>query len=135
MNPPHGDFFLSVVSICACPNLDILCVKYDCRLTFEDHVRGIVCLVSQRIGIFRLVMRVFVDTSVLLRCYYAFVFQILEYCSPVWRSAAECNLQLFERQVYSVASLCPDQTFLSLCHQRNVAALCIFYKVNSNSSH
>ena len=45
---------------------------------------GIVSRVSQRIGILRLVKRVFVDTSVLLRCYNAFVFQILEYCRPMW---------------------------------------------------
>ena len=60
--------------------------------------------VSRRIGILRLVKRVFVDTSVLLRCYYAFILQILEYYSPAWGSAAECHLQLLERQVYSVAS-------------------------------
>ena len=37
-------------------------------LTFEDHVRGIVARVSQRICILRLMKRVFVKTSVLLRC-------------------------------------------------------------------
>ena len=78
---------LSEASICASPNLDILGMKFDSRLTFEDHVRGIVSSVSQRICILRLVKRVFVDTSVLLRCYYAFVLPILEYCSPVWGSA------------------------------------------------
>ena len=77
---------------------------------------------------------VLVDTSVLLRCYYAFVLPILKYCSPVWGSAAECHLQLLERQVYSVARLCPDPTFL-LCHRRIVAALSVLYKVNSNSNH
>ena len=85
---------LSRVYICASPNLDILGVKFDGRLTFEDHVRGIVPSVSQRIGILRLVKHVFEVTSVLLRCNYAFVLPILEYCSPVWRSAAECHLEL-----------------------------------------
>ena len=75
VNPPHGDLALSGVSISASPNLDILGVKFDSWLTFEDHVRGIVSRVSQRICILRLVKRVFVDTSVLLRCYYAFVQQ------------------------------------------------------------
>ena len=47
--------------------------------------------------------RVFVDdTSVLLCCYYAFVLEILEYCSPVRGPVAECHLQLLERQVYSL---------------------------------
>ena len=88
----------------------------------------------QIICILRLVKGVFMDTSVLLRCYYAFVLQILEYCSPVWGSGAECHLQLLQRQVYSVARLCIDQTFLSLCHRRYVAALCMLDKINSNSN-
>ena len=61
MNAPHGDLVLSGVSICSSPNLDILGVKFVSRLTFEDRVRGIVSCVSQRIGIFRLVTRVFVS--------------------------------------------------------------------------
>ena len=52
VNPPHGALVLSGVSICASPNLNILDVKFDSRLTFEDHVRGIVSHASQRIGIF-----------------------------------------------------------------------------------
>ena len=43
VNPPHGDLVLYGVSICASPNIDILGVKFDSRLTFADHVRGI-CL-------------------------------------------------------------------------------------------
>ena len=53
----------------------------------------------------------------------------------MYGSAAECHHQLLERQVYSVVRLCPDQIFLSLCHRRHVAALCMLYKVNSNSNH
>ena len=45
---------------------------------------GIVSRVSQRIGVLRLVKHVFVDTSVLLRCYYAFVLPILEYVLQCW---------------------------------------------------
>ena len=115
MNPPHGDLVLSEVSICASPNLDILGVKFDRRLTFEDHVRGIVSSVSQRTGILRLVKRVFVNISVL--------------------PTAKCHLQFLDRQVYTVARLFPEQTFLPLCYRRHVAALCMLYKVNSNSNH
>ena len=53
----------------------------------------------------------------------------------MWGSEAECHLQLLERQVYSVARLCPDQSFLSLYHRRCVAGLSMLYKVNSNSNH
>ena len=73
MNPPLCDLVLSGVSIQVSPSLDILGMKFDGKLTFEDHVRGIACLVSERIGIFIVVKRLFVDTSVLLRCYFEFV--------------------------------------------------------------
>ena len=71
----------------------------------------------------------------LVRCYFAFALQILGYCSPVWESAAECHLQLLVRQVLSDTGLCLDQGFLSFCHRRRVAGLCMFYNVNSNSIH
>ena len=37
--------------------------------------------------------------------------------------------------MYSVARLCPYQSFLSLCHRRRVAGLSMLYKINSNSNH
>ena len=101
-------------------------MKFDSRLTFEDHVRGIVSRVSQRIDSLRLVKRVIVDTSVLLCCEYAFVLPIHEYCSPVWGTAAECLLQLLERKVHSVVRPCHVQTLLLLCHRRRVAGLSMF---------
>ena len=117
-------------------------VKFDSKLTFEGHVLGIVSRVSQSIGILRWVRRVFVDTTVLLHCYYTIhcyygKYQskpILEYCSSVWGSAAEC-LPLLERQVYLVAGLCPDQSIMLLCRQHHVDGLRMLYKVNSNSNH
>ena len=69
VSPPHGDLVLSGVYIRASPYLDILGVKFDSKLIFEDHVRGIVYRISQRIGILRLAKHIFMDTSVLLPCY------------------------------------------------------------------
>ena len=79
MNPPHDDLVLSWVSIRASPNPDILGMKFDSKLTFEDHVRYIVSHISHRIGSLRLVKLVFVDTSVLFHCHCAFALVILEY--------------------------------------------------------
>ena len=92
-------------------------------------------LVSQRILILRLVKRDIVDTSVLLRCYYVFVLPNLRYCSLVWGSAAECHIQFLERQGYSVARLCPDQSFLSLSHRRHVAGLWMLLKPSKHWTH
>ena len=47
VNPPHGYLVLSGVSIRASPNLNILGVKFDSKLTFEDHVCGIVSRISE----------------------------------------------------------------------------------------
>ena len=59
----------------------------------------------------------------------------IEYLSPTWGSAAGCHFQLLERQVYSLGKLCSNQIFLSLSQRRYIAALCMLYKVNSNSNH
>ena len=109
MSPSIGDMVLSGVYIRAILNICILGVKFDSKLTFEDHLRGMLSRVhipySKRIWILRLVKRIFVDISLLLRCYFAFVLLILENCSPVWGSAAEYYLHLLERQVFSVTRL------------------------------
>ena len=74
VNTPHGDLILSGVS----PE-NMQGMKFDRKLTFEDHVPGTISHVAQRIGILRLVKRIFGDTCVLLCCYYAFVLPIQEY--------------------------------------------------------
>ena len=136
MSPPLGDLVLSGVSIRASPNLDILGMKFDSKLTFEDHVHGILSRISQRIGILRLVKHIFVDTSVLCGCYFAFILPILQYCSLVWRGQLlNVTFSFLSARCNSVAKLCPDQSSLLLCHQRRVAGLSMLYKVNSNSNH
>ena len=67
-----GNLVLSDVSIYANSNIDILGVKFEKKFTFEGFF-SIVSRVSMRIGILRLVNRVFVPISVLLCCYYIFV--------------------------------------------------------------
>ena len=133
--PPHGDLGLAGVPILSNPSLDILGVRFDCRLTFESHVLGVVSQVSQRIGILRILNGVYADTSVLLRCCYAFILPILEYCSPVWGSAASSHLRLLDRQIHAVSRLCPDQIPKPLNHRRCFAGMCMLYKIHSNPKH
>ena len=88
VNPPHGGFVLSVVSICASPNLDILGVKFD-RLTFEDHVHAawycLPCLSKNWYFEFgEECLCGYLCVASLLLCICS---PILEYCSPVWGSA------------------------------------------------
>ena len=109
VNPLHGDWVLSGVSIWASPNLHIFVVKFDSKLTLWV-LYCFPCLSEN--WYFKVGETYIVDTSRLLCCYFEFVLQIFEYSSSVWGSAAECHLQLFERQVYSVARLGSDQSFL-----------------------
>ena len=69
---PHENFILSGVSVRASLNLDILGVKFDGKLTFKDHVHGLVSSVSQRIGILGLVKRIFATPL----CYFVAIFHL-----------------------------------------------------------
>ena len=100
-----------------CPkNLDILWVKFDSKRTFEDHVPGIVSRVSRRIGILRLVKHVVADACVTSLLLFICSHNPWVLFSGVgvscWMSSSA-----FRAQMYTVARLCTDQTFLSLCHQ------------------
>ena len=45
---------MSGVSICASHNIDVIVMKFDSKLSFDDYVLGIICHTSQRIGMLRL---------------------------------------------------------------------------------
>ena len=135
VNSPFGNLVLFGDSIPASPNLDILDVKFDSKFTFEDHVRGIVSRVSQRIVILRLVKRKFVDTSVLL----PWVVTILHLFSQSLSIFLRCGGQLLN-VIFSFVSarLFGGRALLSLSfllyHRRRVAGLSMLYKVNVNSN-
>ena len=130
MSPTHCD----LVSLQASLNFDILGVKFESNLTFEDHVHGIVSVVSQRIGILRLMKHIFENTSVLFRSNFAFFLPILEYCSPVWGQLLNVIFSFLSARCIQFSGVV-SISFLSLCHRCRVAALSILYKVNSNSDH
>ena len=66
-------------------------------------------------------------------CYFAFVLESMSIVLWCGGQLLNVTLKLLERQVFSVARLCPVQTFLSLCHRGRVAELSILYKVISLS--
>ena len=115
--------------------LMILGVTLDCKLTFEHHVRLLAKSVSQKLGIMRRVWRIFGDRALLRRCFFCFVLPILEYCSAVWGSVAPCHLKLLDRVVRGASFICGDGDLCDLYHRRDVAALCMLYKIWSNSLH
>ena len=60
---------------------------------------------------------------------------MLEYCSPVWMSAATSNLLLLNRVVGRVSRLSGGGVSYDLWHRRKVPSLCVFFKIDSLVDH
>ena len=58
----------------------------------------------------------------------------MEYCFPVWSSAADNHLKLLNKNLRACKFLIPNLTF-SLQHHHFISSLCIFYKIFHNPSH
>ena len=56
---------------------------------------------------------------------------MLEYCSPVWMSAATSYLSLLDRVVSQVSRLSGGSVSCYLWHRRKVASLSVFFKIDS----
>ena len=72
--------------------LRILGINIDCKLTFKSHLRAAAASAAQKLGIMRKAWSVFRDVDLIRRCFWSFILPVLEYCSPVWTSAAESHL-------------------------------------------
>ena len=115
--------------------LKILGVILDSKLTFEKQVRAIAASASMRIGILRKAMSVFRDVAVVAKYFWAFILPVLEYCSPVWMSAATSHLSLLDRVVSQVGRLGGGSVSCDLWHRRKVASLSVFFKIDSLVDH
>ena len=115
--------------------LMILGVILDSKLMFEKQVIAIAASASMRVGILRKTMSVFRDVAIVANCYWAFILPVLEYCSPVWMSAASSHLSLLDRVVSQVGRLCGGSVICDLWHRRKVASLSVFFKIDSLVDH
>ena len=116
-------------------DLVILGVSFDSKMTFEKHLRSVSRAASQRLGILRKSWRVFHDTSFLMICFRGFVLPVLEYCSPVWCSAADTHLKLLDRAVTCARFLTGGVFECDIAHRRSVAVLGMLYKIRCNPVH
>ena len=62
---------------------------------------------------------------------WAFILPVLEYCSPVWMSAATFHLSLLDRVVSQVGRLSGGSVTCDLWHRSRVASLRVFFKIDS----
>ena len=86
-------------------DLDIFGVTFEAKMTFEKHLRSVSSAAAQRLGIMRKSWQVFHDRSLLLRSFWSFVMQVLEYCSAVLCSAAYSHLKLLAEMGSNVITI------------------------------
>ena len=115
--------------------LKILGVILDSKLTFEKQVRAIDASASRRVGTLRKTMSVFRDVAVVANCFWAFILPVLEYCSPVWMSAATSHLSLLDRVVSQFSRLSSRTVSCDIWHRRKVSFLFVFFKIDSLVDH
>ena len=65
-------------------------------------------------------------------CFRSFVLPLLEYCSPVWMSAAARDLSLLDRITRGGRFLFPNCGSYDLDHQRIISCLSMFHKFYFN---
>ena len=97
-------------------------------MLLHAHHKNLASYVSQA-------WRLYQDTSVVTKCFWSYILPILEYCSPVWNSAADTHMRLLDRIVRSVTALSSGKVLCDLEHRRSVAELCVFHKLFFNADH
>ena len=132
--PPHPDLLVGITSLHSCDSFKILGVMFDRKFTFERHICFFSSSVAQRIGLLRKSFRIFGDHDVILKCFNSFIVPCLEYCSPVWSSAADSHLKPLDENQRACKFLIPNLT-ISLQHRHFISSLCMFYKIFHNPSH
>ena len=60
------------------------------------------------------------------RCFWSFVLPVLEYCSPVWKFAAPCHLELLDCVGRKASRCCGSNVNCDQGHRREVAGLSVF---------
>ena len=136
VNPPHGDLVLSGVSICFCPNLDILW----CEVWQQAQVRRpcawhcLPCLSKNwyfEVGEACFCGYLCVASLLLCICSLSpwVLFSGVRVCCWMLSSASRAP------GIFGGQPLPNGQTFFSFCHQHHGAPLCMLNQVNSNSNH
>ena len=131
--PEHPNIMLENTIIENVEALRLLGVIFDPKLTFQSHISTVTRIVSQKIGILRKCWQTYRDDSIVLKTFYSFILPFFEYCSPVWMSAASSHLQQLQRVFNAAKFITPIG--ISLDHRRDVAAMCLFYKILSRDTH
>ena len=135
VNPPHPQVLVSGCPINNSDHLTILGINFDSKLNSIDHLKSVSSVASRKIGIIRKAAFIYQDEKVNLSCFRSFVLPLFEYCSPVWMSATDSNLNVLSKIVRSAGFLFPGNSNYDLDHRRNISSLCLFHKIYFNDDH
>ena len=112
-------------------NISILGVNFDKELRFDDHIREICQIASQKVSTLRR-MACSLDAKGLLTLYNAQVRPYLEYSALSWLSSAPSHLSKLEKIQRRAINLVNNPLLTaktdSLEHRRDVAALTVLHK-------
>ena len=134
IQPRHPDLLIDNVPLVTDDSFKILGVLFDSKLTFESHIRAVSSSIAQKLGLLRKSLKIFGDPSILMKCFNAFILPCFEYCSPVWFSAADSHLKLFDKNLNAFKFLIPGLT-TDLWHRRSISSLCMLFKIYNNPKH
>ena len=104
-------------------------VVVDSRLSFQQHLINVSANAARKLGIVRKASYIYDNECTNLTCFRSFVLPLLEYCSPVWMSAAARDLHLLDRVAHGGRFLFPSQGNYNLDHRRTVSCCSIFHKL------
>ena len=118
------------------PSINILGVEIDSTLSFTNHVRDLAARCAKKLGCIRRISHL-LDARGCLMLYNSQVRSIMEYSPLVWSSCPPSYLRLLDRVQDRARRLIESKSgdnnipivFQPLQHRRNVAGLCVFYKI------
>ena len=113
--------------------MTILGVTFDSHLTFEKHLKNVSASAARKLGIVRKASYIYDSDQVNATCFRSFVLPLLEYCSPVWVSAAARDLSLLDRVARGGRFLFPNSSSYDLDHRRMISCLSMFHKFYFNT--
>ena len=132
--PQHSELHINNTVLATCNSFKILGLTFDNKLTFEKHIRNVASGISQKIGILRKCFKVFGDEAIMLNCFNSFILPCMEYCAPVWSSAANSHLKILDRNLSAIKFLIPNLK-IDLWHRRQISSLCMLHKVYHFQNH
>ena len=94
------------------------------KIALEDHLRTIAAAISQKAGLL----------GNFCSHFFPFILPRFEYCMPVWLSAADSHLRLFDREISNPKFNLIYLSY-SLVKRRKAGCLTLLFKILNNPDH